>query len=70
MLGVTKCAPSLLPRPSTLDPRLRIFVFDLDLLDFLERNHHLLGSVAALDLEVKVICCNAADALAGVSVLI
>src|SRR5262245_37702904 len=41
-------------------------MFELDLLDLLERNHHLLRSVSPLDLQVKVVGCNAADALADI----
>src|SRR5262249_7345065 len=43
-----------------------VFMFELDLLDFGERDHDFLGSAAVLDLQVKVISGDAADALADV----
>jgi hypothetical protein len=46
--------------------RLRVLVFQRDLLDFLERNKDLFGGVAVLDLEMEVSGRDAADALAGI----
>src|SRR5439155_4019997 len=45
---------------------LGVFVFQLDLLDFLEWNHDFLRSMAALHLQVKVVGGNSADPLADV----
>ena len=37
-----------------------------DFLNFLERNHDLFGSVAAMDFEVKIVAGDAADALTDI----